>query len=506
MIDPKDLAMADPLATVDIEALSASPAFDELFDEIISGERSPADVGEFEGPKVRNHRRHRTYTVAALAAMVIAVAVGVVATSSGPSLPPGQKTSSWEAARPLPTSGVPATSAAPHTWELVGDIVPTGWQLHTSGPRPGAVECPTPSACYVLGDTATRAIGPAHYGALYVSHDFGASWSVLPVPDGLSAATAISCPSALTCDFGALLNHSAVIVATTDGGHQWTTTPMAGGGQFTALTCFPDGTCNGLIVAHATGPASEGHVGTTDQPAIFVRTTDRGTTWHRHRLQPLQVVATMSCSDSLSCVAHGVSYAHSSTSFPVEKTEDGGRTWTAGQLPQGFSAGGRDISCPTTSHCIMAGQTAIPGKTPCITNSAGDLTNLNICTFGPSTRGAVATTSDGGSSWQISSTFPTDASGVDTLTCASAMVCWVTGQAFSGLSAVLWGTDNGGATWTAISLTIPPGAPEDIGRDSYDSIGRISCPTPRACLALGAVDQGSASTPVYSLIAPPSGQ
>ncbi len=60
MIDPKDLAMADPLATVDIEALSASPAFDELFDEIISGERSPADVGEFEGPKVRNHRRHRT--------------------------------------------------------------------------------------------------------------------------------------------------------------------------------------------------------------------------------------------------------------------------------------------------------------------------------------------------------------------------------------------------------------------------------------------------------------
>jgi hypothetical protein len=82
----------------------------------------------------------------------------------------------------------------------------------------------------------------------------------------------------------------------------------------------------------------------------------------------------------------------------------------------------------------------------------------------------------------------------------------VTGQAFSGLSAVFWGTDNGGATWTTISLTIPPGAPEDIGRDSYDSIGRISCPTPRACLALAAVDQGSTSTPVYSLIAPRSGQ
>ena len=51
-------------------------------------------------------------------------------------------------------------------------------------------------------------------------------------------------------------------------------------------------------------------------------------------------------------------------------------------------------------------------------------------------------------------------------------------------------------------LTIPPGAPEDIGKDSYDSIGRISCPTAGACLALGIVDQGAASTPVYSFRAP----
>jgi hypothetical protein len=71
----------------------------------------------------------------------------------------------------------------------------------------------------------------------------------------------------------------------------------------------------------------------------------------------------------------------------------------------------------------------------------------------------------------------------------------------AGRSPVLWGTDNGGVTWTKVPLKIPPGAPEDIGGDSYDSIGRISCPTSPACPALVVVDQGSASTPVYSLIA-----
>ena len=118
--------------------------------------------------------------------------------------------------------------------------------------------------------------------------------------------------------------------------------------------------------------------------------------------------------------------------------------------------------------------------------------------FRPDLWGAVATSNDGGASWQIVPTFPTDASIVETLTCASAMVCWVTGQAFSGFRqscGVLTMVERPGPR---ITLTIPPGAPEDIGQDSYDSIGRISFPTAEACLALGAVDQGSASTPVYS--------
>jgi photosystem II stability/assembly factor-like uncharacterized protein len=502
MIDPADVTMADPLATIDIEALSARPVFDDLFDEIISGALLPPDEDDSAAARPRNRRGRRGYVVVAVAAMVIAVAVGVAVVNSGPSHPPGQKTTPWEAARPLPSAEVSPKGGAAHGWELVGDIVSTGWQLHTSGPKPGAVACPTTSICYVLANTATKPSGPAQFGAFYASADFGASWSVLPVPGGLTVATPISCPSALTCEFGALLDNRAVLVTTADGGHQWTTTPVADGGQFTALTCFSDGSCDGLMVANATGPASEGHPGPNTQPVIFVRTTDSGADWYRNQIQPLQVQANMYCSDSLSCVVHGLAFSLAKPYFRVEKTSDGGQSWMASELPEGFTPG-YEISCPTTSNCIMAGQTGIFGAIPCVTNAAGDLTNLNVCTFGPTDRGVVGTTTDGGASWQLDPNFPTDASIVQTLTCASARICWVTGQTFSsGPNAVLWGTYDGGTTWSQVPLTIPPGAPEDIGKDSYDSIGRISCPTAGACLALGIVDQGAASTPVYSFRAP----
>ena len=405
MINPADVTMADPLATMDIEALSARPVFDDLFDEIISGALLPPDEDDSAAARPRNRRGRRGYVVVAVAAMVIAVAVGVAVVNSGPSHPPGQKTTPWEAARPLQSAEVTHNGGAAHGWELVGDIISTGWQLHTSGPRPGAVACPTTSICYVLANTATKASGPAEFGAFYASADFGASWSVLPVPAGLTVATPISCPSVLSCDFGALLDKRAVLVATTDGGHQWTTTPVAEGGQFTALACFSDGSCDGLMVANATGPASEGHPGPTTQPVMFVRTTDGGADWYRNQVHPLQVQANMSCSDSLSCVVHGYTYSQAKPYFRVEKTSDGGQSWTASELPQGFTPG-FDISCPTTSNCIMAGQTGIFGAIPCVTNAAGDLTNLNVCIFGPTDRGVVATTTDGGASRQLDPNFP----------------------------------------------------------------------------------------------------
>jgi hypothetical protein len=94
------------------------------------------------------------------------------------------------------------------------------------------------------------------------------------------------------------------------------------------------------------------------------------------------------------------------------------------------------------------------------------------------------------------------------VSCVRATVCWLAGEeavpqqngtgGTNGGSAVLLGTVNSGATWTKETFTIPAGAPEDVGQDSYMTIGQISCPTTSTCIALGVSDRGSATTPVNS--------
>lgn len=69
---------------------------------------------------------------------------------------------------------------------------------------------------------------------------------------------------------------------------------------------------------------------------------------------------------------------------------------------------------------------------------------------------------------------------------------------------MLLGTTNGGTTWSKVTFSVPEGAPNYDGQ-SYLSMGLISCATANVCAALGAAAQGSPTTPVYSLVIPPSG-
>jgi hypothetical protein len=91
------------------------------------------------------------------------------------------------------------------------------------------------------------------------------------------------------------------------------------------------------------------------------------------------------------------------------------------------------------------------------------------------------------------------------ISCASSTVCWLAGQeavpiqignTFDGGSSVILGTRDAGNTWQKVTFTVPPGAPNYYGQ-SYLSMGPISCPTTRACVAIGAVAQGAKSTPIY---------
>ncbi|MFZ0248460.1 MAG: hypothetical protein WAL61_00840 [Acidimicrobiales bacterium] len=96
------------------------------------------------------------------------------------------------------------------------------------------------------------------------------------------------------------------------------------------------------------------------------------------------------------------------------------------------------------------------------------------------------------------------------ISCASPTTCWLSGQeavpivignVHDGGSSVILGTNDEGATWQRVTFSVPSGAPNYYGQ-SYLSMGPIACPTTRACVAIGAVAQGSKSTPVYSYRSP----
>jgi hypothetical protein len=124
---------------------------------------------------------------------------------------------------------------------------------------------------------------------------------------------------------------------------------------------------------------------------------------------------------------------------------------------------------------------------------------------------AVVVTMDGGLSW-TTRPLPSDIPNPQlvAMSCPSPAVCWLSGQEAVPIvignvhdegSSVIVGTDDGGKTWQRVTFSVPAGAPNYYGQ-SFLSIGPISCPTTKACVAMGAVAQGSKSTPVYSYRAP----
>jgi photosystem II stability/assembly factor-like uncharacterized protein len=168
-------------------------------------------------------------------------------------------------------------------------------------------------------------------------------------------------------------------------------------------------------------------------------------------------------------------------------TRDGGNTWARGQLPQGleFAALNVEVSCPTATSCMATGQVAGGAQS------------------------TVVTTADGGETWQLRplpSSVPKPQ--LSSVSCAGPTQCWVAGEqavsqangsgGIDGGSAILLGTVDGGRSWHATTFTIPPGAPEDAGRDAYSSIGQIDCASTNDCVGLGTVDVSSTFTPVYS--------
>jgi photosystem II stability/assembly factor-like uncharacterized protein len=461
----------------------------------------------------QTHRRRWILTVGLVAAAIILIATGL--TLAGSSSSSGFRTTQWHAARSLSAAPTPPGSLHTAGWQLVDDLISTGWQQNTAGPPPGGLACPTVSACYALSGAfpSAKSGAPLLSESLYVSSDLGQSWSVLPMPSGFNPTTQLSCASAMSCYVAGSIQSRSVFLSTPDGGHQWTIMPLSESGVLVFLSCRAVSDCNAIL-----GPVSVvGTSGLHGGPPVnesFMRSTDGGATWTAQALSVAGRVKSLSCATDLSCVLAGETTGLDSTTFDagfVQSTRNGGAHWQNGQAPTNFSFGYNiAVSCTTTSDCMAVGVTSIPNPDQCSGPNHLPPAGADSCsTSSTMLVSAVVTTTDEGSTWQLRG-LPADIPNpqLTTLSCASPTLCWLGGQeavpvvignVHNAGSPVLLGTTNGGSSWAKVTFTVPPGA-SNYDSQSYLSIGLISCPSTQACVALGGAAQGAKSTPVYSYI------
>jgi hypothetical protein len=470
-----------------------------------------ADQGGAHGTAARRHRTRwrapsRRFTISAAVAVAAAVAAAlIVGVMHAPPTLTGRLTTAWQPARSLPGSAHPARVPS-GTWRLMSYLVARGWKENTAGPEGGPLTCPTAAICYVEGDTSTSSSGPADMNSFYVSTDGAQTWSVLPVPDGVTFTSALSCASATDCAAGGLYyGHQRVYLSTASGGHSWTVNPEpAGVGQIVNLDCVTATTCRGL--ASASGNAiSIGDAHMSDMH--FVVTSDGGRHFTVVPFPKGELIQSLTCPTASHCVAVGYHSKFDPRNGPdldhgvLLTSDDGGLTWRQRAWPKGYGPGPfPDVTCVDASHCAMIGFVERNGTEG---NQVGYTSGKDAIQYT-----VIAFSSDGGATWTASRlphTIPYPM--IDALTCPTARTCYGAGSdliaqrignTYDAGSSVVVITNDAGRTWQRVTFAVPAKMPGGMQGDSFMAIGQIQCPQPDTCIATGITEQGQTSTPIYT--------
>jgi photosystem II stability/assembly factor-like uncharacterized protein len=195
---------------------------------------------------------------------------------------------------------------------------------------------------------------------------------------------------------------------TTDDGRTWTVTRLPSGFTPQSLDCPGTGAC---VAGGYTGqPSPSGGGAISYSP-------DGGSTWARATLtagrgsgpRGYGDVASISCADATDCAA-ATTIGGRGPASQVLVSSDGGASWSqapASGLPSRFAA--RQISCPSSTDCWVAGAAPAPAGA------------ANY----PGQQGVLALTADGGQAFRVSRLPPgTGDDPVTAVSCPSVTVCY----------------------------------------------------------------------------------
>jgi len=256
------------------------------------------------------------------------------------------------------------------------------------------------------------------------STDGGATWTVQDVIAGVDDIGPIDCPSDTHCMAAGdrvVSNEPPLLLSTTDGGKTWSTEPISSDVyELDAISCLNDSDC-WLVGAQ---PQSEDD--------IVMATSSWGGSWTVQDRSTIGISMSVgygiSCPSTSDCVIVG---------FGSLTTTNGGTTWHKHSVPGELNV----VSCPSASVCVAEEDvtSAVPANESTV----------------------IATSDDGGSSWQDVDTVGGDVGVLGSLSCPTTVDCISVGNGYTYAGGgppngqySFWGavetTANGGSTWNRI--------------------------------------------------------
>jgi photosystem II stability/assembly factor-like uncharacterized protein len=254
--------------------------------------------------------------------------------------------------------------------------------------------------------------------------DVSPAWHVGQSSGYMPEFLPLACPASTTC-YGFNITPGpteTAIEVTRDEGNTWQQLALP-----VTLSGGPSLTCSDTMTCAILGVDS-------GQP-VFLETTDGGQTWSSHDgpsgLTSSQGMNGLVCTTAAVCLdvpGDPVGDAADAVAFV---TTNGGATWSTSAMPSGFSQFPQSLQCASAPDCVVSGASE---------SSSGAVS------------GAMAYTTDAGSSWSIASV-PMGIHGWNAISCWNPSNCLaVTTNQEGGADQVLTSSDSG-ATWANLDST-----------------------------------------------------
>jgi len=342
-----------------------------------------------------------------------------------------------------------------------------------------AVSCASSDLCWAVGTPASQPVAspsstaPSPSDAVIVATaNGGRTWVAQPVAltstlelDGISCPDVRHCMAVGSAGAG---SSTAAVLTTEDGGAHWTqVAPPAGAIVVTGVDCIDAVSCTAIA---------------DDGTAFWsAQSTDFGRSWQREGDLPAVVEdpGGLSCALDGTCLITGFTpTAAGHGQGAIATSSDGGATWTASQVPAGTGLL-QSAVCATATSCL-----------------AGGTTSTTVSALVPA-KGALLQSEDGGRTWTASVQTPTvdDIFGID---CPSSRVCVAVGTDWMGTPPVGTGavarSSDGGSSFTAVTTEYTPLA-----------LTALACPTPGNCVAVGGDTVARITLPVLTPVTPAGG-